>query len=366
VAITIDRISLMTDGFTKALGWDDVIGLAAKDINIEIAASGVIASIPIGVEVTSKLPNGSSMAGTIKTAVKWDVQPSLVAAPTAGQTLFRLTKTIADAGAFMGQTGDKDMATIVRDGGTSDALFRSAVGWTTRGIATQATSVGPSTGNESGGVPDALTLLKAAGVEVLEVAVASGTSGGPSGSVRRLIRKPCRVVYYSGHGLTNGNCLGIQTGTVSYQCWATAPDLTATWTVPACNNFDYFVIAGCSLLRYRPAAGAAPGETIGLDWSKLLAAKGGPLLAMFGYADSAPSDKSAGDALASEFGKVIAGGKSGHDLVEEWLTFNGVRKAWNAVAMDAKGYWWIEPRRWLGMSESFDRLQDIKGPRAIP
>lgn len=367
MAATIERVSLMSDGFTKKLGWDDVIGIAANSINVEVEASGVATSFPVSIDIKSRLPNKATGAGTIPSPLRWDLQTTATPALASDRALFRVTKTIADAGLFLGQSEVNDVAAIVRDGGTSDATFRTALGWTTRGIATQATTVGTSTGDESLEVPDALTLLKAGGVEVLEVAVAPAAAYGVVASpARRLIRKPCKVVYYSGHGLSRDNCLGIETSPHNYACWAKAADLVAAWTLPACANLDYFVIAGCSLLRYRPGPTATPVETIGQDWSKLLAGKGGPLLALLGYADSAPSDKTAGDVLATELGTRIAKGRTGHDLVVEWLTINGVRKAWNAVAMDSSGYWWVEPRKSWGFSENFEAIKDIKGPRAIP
>jgi hypothetical protein len=364
---TVSRISLMTDGFAKVLGWDDVIGLATNDINIEIEATGgTPPATPVRVEVTSWLPNGSSTAGTIKTALQWDVPPAPVPAPAVG-TLYRLTKKIGDAGAFLSQSGGQDVVTIARDGGTSDGKFRTELGWTVRGIGTQPKALGVSTGDEGKGRPDDLTLLKAAGVEILKVGLPAGAPAAGSVSVQRLIRKPCRVVYYSGHGLSRfgKNCLGIQTGPLTYECTAKPPDLTAAWTLPDCQNLDYFVIAGCSVLRYQPGT-TDPRDVIGLAWSKLLLGKGGPLVALLGYSESAPSDETAGDDLARELATSIVAGKTDHDLVVEWLSINGRRKAWNAVAMDSKGYWWIEPRRFLRMSESFDPFKDIKGPRAIP
>ncbi len=368
MAVSVDRVSLMTDKFTRRLGWDDIIGVASDDINIEIEASGVQQSLALRVEVTSRLPNGATGPATIVAAVRWDVPPAGSPGLKPGQALFRLTKKVTDAGPFVDQHSDSDVATVVRDGGTSDANFRSALGWTARGVGKQPTTAGASTGSEAGDVPDARSLLLAAGAEVLQFAVPPDPKWTVSAApARRLVRKPCRVVYYSGHGLSGNNCLGIETAPHKYACWADSGDLVKTWTTPACRNLDYFVIAGCSLLRYRPAPGAPARETIGLNWARLLATKGGPLVALLGYADSAPSDQSAGDALATELGTRIAAGKAGHDLVVEWLSINGIRKCWNAVAMDSQGYWWIEPRRGLlGFSENFVAAKDIKGPRAIP
>lgn len=368
--VTIERVSLMNETFSKPLGWDDVIGLASasNQINIEIEASGVTTKVDIPVLLWSHLPNSATADGLIPFAnpLRWEVPQANAPASSPGRTLFRLNKPISAAGPFLNK-GANDVATIVRDGGTSDQKFRDALGWTTRGIGKQPTTVGASTGNELLSDPDALSLLKAGGVDVLGVVVVGDPSWQGRGlSVSRLIRKPCRIVYYSGHGLSWNNCLGIETVGDSYACWATAADLVGNWTKGSGsgNPPETFIIAGCSLLRYQPAPGAAPINTIGLAWADLLSGKKGPLTTLLGYAASAPSDKTAGDALATEMGKRIAGGST--DLVTDWLELNGIRKCWNATAMDSRGYWWLEPRksRFWG-HEPFTRT-DIKGPLPIP
>jgi hypothetical protein len=58
----------------------------------------------------------------------------------------------------------------------------------------------------------------------------------------------------------------------------------------------------------------------------------------------------------------IAGGS--RSFVSDWLAVNGDRKSWNAVAIDAGGYWSINAKRALGFLWSTGYT--ISGPRALP
>jgi hypothetical protein len=369
--LTVERVTLMSDDFGKRLGWDDVIGpdmgSGASKINIEIEAVGDIEKIPV--TVTSRLPNKIPGAGTIPAPLKWDVPRSNVTAPTPGRSLFRLTKLIGEAGPFLGRTGVNDVATIVRDGGTSDAEFRANLGtsWTVRGIGTQPKTSG-STGDESKEIPDGFALLKAAGVEVLEVSIAADPGWViTAGKATRLIRKPCKIVYYSGHGWSFGNYLAIEIiPHVQYDPWARPSDLVGVWTKTDCANLELFVIAGCSLLKYEPGVFATARDKTGLAWAELLTGKKGPLVSLLGYADAAPLDSAGGDIVARLMATKLAGGST--DYVRAWLEVNGTNRAWNASGMDSKGYWWLDPERdytdW-GHRKPF-AFSNIKGPRAIP
>ena len=309
MAVVIERISLMTDGFGRPLDWNDIIGLTLsrgpiERVNIEIEASGVKASFPIEIEVTSRLPNGAGGTPTIVMPVRWSLLPTSLIGGLDDRALFQLSKPIVEAGPFLGSKGNLDVATIVRDGGTSDDHFRAAVKATSRGTSTQPTKVGASTDNEASGIPDALALLQAAGVEVLEVAVVpSPTLTLSARQTSRLIRHPARVVYYSGHGLSSDNCLAIEVSPHRYACVTKPVDLTSTWKLPACLNLSVFIIAGCSVLNVDTTT--TPPAGIGLDWAPLLASKGGPLAALLGYGKRAPLDDPVGNTIADEMGAQI-------------------------------------------------------------
>jgi hypothetical protein len=106
-----------------------------------------------------------------------------------------------------------------------------------------------------------------------------------------------------------------------------------------------------------------------LAWAKLLTTKGGPLIAILGYAGSAPSDKAGGDLIATEMGQRIAAGSK--NWVQDWLKVNGNNRAWNAAGMDKSGFWWLSPSttgqiaRKTGLSTA-PAAYTIKGPIPIP
>src|SRR5689334_19098948 len=81
-----------------------------------------------------------------------------------------------------------------RTGGASNGDFRDALGCTLRGVASKPRDVAMSRGAEAGEVPDAFALLRAAGVEVLEVNVSAQPAWGLPGAIQRLVRSPAGVV----------------------------------------------------------------------------------------------------------------------------------------------------------------------------
>jgi hypothetical protein len=273
--------------------------------------------------------------------------------------VYRAKRSLASVGAFLKvERLLKEVATIARSGGTSDVEFRRALGWNLRGIGTQPVVAGGSTGSESGEVPDAFALFRSGGVEVLEVKVQAQPGWRVPGSIKRLIRSPADVVYYSGHGLSSSGNLVIdvdnkacgQTGT--YRSWVGPGDLTRAWTRPM--DLDVLILAGCSVLHIDFSTSPVGGT--GLAWAALLTTKGGPLAALLGYQRGAPCDAPNGDRIAKQMAERMAKGSTA--FARDWLQVNGNNNANNAVAMDAQGYWWIEGTTLGGY--------DIKGPRPIP
>lgn len=360
--LTIEQLRITADGFGRELSWDQVIGLDTARLNLEIVASGPPpASMPakLRVTVTSRPPNRSSGAATLGGAITLEVPRTGVDPANPRRGLYRLQRTLDDLGAFLKVERQlKEMATIVRRGGTSDAKFRSALGWNPRGVATQPNTPGASTGSERGETPDALALFRAGGVEVLEVTLPAQPGVAKAQMVKRLIRSPADVVYYSGHGLSSSGQLAIDTedkpcGTLgSYSNWLGPAQLVADWKRPM--DLDLLIIAGCSVLKIDFSS--SPPRGPGLAWSKLLTSKGGPLAALMGYGAGAPCDSPNGDKIAAAMARRMARGST--SFVRDWLEVNGDHNANNAVAMDARGYWWIEGTFFGGY--------DIKGPRPIP
>lgn len=360
--ITVEQLRITDNSFSGTLNWDRIIGLDTASLNVEFKASGLPAAVmpsQISVEIASRSPNGAGGTATLGTAIKLDAARFGADSANPNRIVYRLSKPLATLGAFLkAERYIKEVATIVRPGGTSDVNFRRALGWNVRGIATQPTSASGSTGAESSEVPDAFALFRSAGVETLEVRIPAQPNWTVPGPVKRLVRSPADVVYYSGHGLSSSGKLAIDTAPQTcpqhgpVQGWLGASDLTPVWTSPM--DLDVLIIAGCSVLKLNFSGSSASGPGVG--WSSLLRAKGGPLVAILGYAGSAPCDSPNGERIANLMAQRINRGST--SFAKDWLTVNGDNNANNAVAMDDQGYWWIEGTMLGGF--------DIKGPKAIP
>jgi hypothetical protein len=345
---TIENIRLMRDGFATPVRWDDIIGMVfgptttAQGVNIQIEVSGDPMPSEIEVQIESRVPNGdTSGTTTIRTPLTWRVPRY------QSSNLYRLAKSIPETGQFILSGGAREVATVSRVGGTSDAAFRTALGssYTSRGRATQTVA-----GTEATDQPDAIRLLQAGGVEVLTVRVVPKEGLiVRNGSVHRLIRSPADIFYYTGHGLLNQNCLAVESSAQNYTCWASASDLIPHWR--GRMDLGLLIIAGCSVLHIDTTTLRGPG----LAWSRLLTSKGGPLYALLGYQGSSPSDSGGGNSIATAMGHRIASGD--RRFVQSWLEINKQQRAWNAVAINTSGYWWLESGLFGG---------SIEGPKPIP
>jgi hypothetical protein len=359
----IDQLRITDDSFTSALSWDQVIGLDTVSLNVELVAFGLPpAAMPsqIMIEITSRAPNRAGGVATLVTVLKLPAARFGPEPANANRIIYRLSKPLANMGDFLKvELQIKEVATIVRRGGTSDAEFRRVLKWNSRGIGVQPGAVGASTGSESGEIPDAFTLFRSAGVEVLELKVPALPNWRVPGSVKRLVRSPADVVYYSGHGLSASGklALDIQNKSCgqpggSYRDWLGPADLTPVWTSPM--DLDVLILAGCSVLRIDFSTSPLTGPGVG--WSRLLRGQGGPLAALLGYQKGAPCDNPNGDRIAQQMAQRMTAGSS--SFAHDWLTVNGDNNANNAVAMDDQGYWWIEGTMFGGF--------DINGPTPLP
>jgi hypothetical protein len=363
--VIVEQFRITNDGFTGPLSWNQVIGLHTVKLNLDLAASGLPpATMPtqISVELSSRVPNRVSGSSTLGTPVKLGVPRVRSDSTNPNRIIYGISRSLADVGDFLKvEHGLKEMTTIVRNGGTSDTAFRSALGWTPRGMGTQPIAVGASTGSEPSEIPDAFALFRSAGVEVLEVKASAQPNWRVPSAIKKLIRSPAEVVYYSGHGVSASGKLVIDIDNKpcptpvrgTYHDWLGPADLTPVWT--RSMDLDVLILAGCSVLKIDFSTSPPSGP--GLEWAKLLLAKRGPLVALLGYQEGAPCDSRGGDKIAREMAESMARGST--NFARDWLGVNGDNDANNAVAMDAQGYWWIE-RTWGGLS------YDIKGPKSIP
>jgi peptidoglycan hydrolase-like protein with peptidoglycan-binding domain len=364
--VKVEQLRVMDNSFGSPLSWNQVIGLDTTTLNLELIASGLPpATMPaqIRVELSSRVPNRVGGTATLITPFKLEV-PRLRPDPAnPNRIVYRVSQPLASIGDFLRvERRLQEVATVVRRGGTSDGVFRSALGWNPRGIATQPIVKGASTGSEPGEIPDAFALFLSAGAEVLEIKVSVQPNWSIPGAVKRLIRNPAEVFYYSGHGLAKTGKLEIDLRNRpcpdpqhlgDYKSWLGPADLIPVWT--KFMDLDVLILAGCSVLKIDFSSSPPTGP--GLEWAKLLTAKGGPLLAILGYQKGAPCDNSLGDKIAKEMGQRMARGSTNY--ARDWLEINGDNNATNAVAMDSSGYWWIRDT-WGGYS------YDIEGPKPLP
>jgi hypothetical protein len=259
---------------------------------------------------------------------------------------------------LMKQDTIPEVATVVREGGTSDKKFRDPLigaSWNSRGTAIQ-----PDKGkaNLSGDLrleqPDAYTLIKTGGVKIFEISIpaGSGIDVDPDFTVWAFIRSPADIFFYSGHGLLTTGQLARSRGLAhDYEDWLSAEDLLKSWrravdlaTSPI--DLDAFIINGCSVLFWNhKQEDGADRRDIGLPWAELLYNKQGPLMTILGYRYRAPADQPMGNKVAEDMAKAIAGGL-GTDYdryAQVWLEINSKigGLGWGAAAYDLQGYWYI-------------------------
>jgi hypothetical protein len=372
----------------------DVLGMNVDKLNVRIELDGTGAAadeIPgeVPIEVMAQEPKQrrggmSSMSGPFKTTAKRQGTTLTYAASVDPWKLAPFMK----ASDFL-----KEVATVVRHGGTSDALFRGTLakgGWAVRGAGRQpAAGKADLTGSVQDEQPDAKTLFLAGGVEVLEVSVpaSSGLKVGPQAKSWIFVRSPADVFFYSGHG-AYWNCnLLTEQANHTYHDWLSPETILDAWQRQRDQNsmpwdLDVLVINGCSVIgntgqsevgAYGVAANCAR------RWEKLLLRKGGPLFAILSYRGTAPLDKNGGDLIALEMAKAIVKdlGHNWDAYARRWVEINAkLPQTRTAAAMDGAGYWFINQKmeaaththgaRKLGGYDPSKPEGTIMGPGPIP
>jgi len=370
--IQFTRIDLCTDGFTRPVDWStEVLGAEVSQLNVEVEAFGILAETPpsVPVIVTTRPPSLELGLSSVPVPLTvdagfWSTEASDL---VPGRILFRGELPVGSLGLPGAAAGTLKVASIARpaEAGlgapTSDGLLRVGLSsgvWTPRGRATQRPQIDLVTssplpgGSANDERPDALRLLKYAGLEVVEARISPLSPAGLLGAAltaKALVRSPANVLYYSGHGIYASRCLGVHQnpvplGHTAYACWARPTDLLPTWS--GTTRPETFIIAGCSVLSIALDGGPPSGP--GMDWLPLLRRSGGPLITILGYGSTvqnppheqlvAPGDNPVGNEVAQEIGRVLAQGSN--TLAEDWLHINAERRAWNAVAIDGAGLYW--------------------------
>jgi hypothetical protein len=361
----LNKLSLMDDDFKTEVLEDKIIGFDAKlsNLNIQLSVNNDGSKLPesIPIEVAVWPPGKPSLVFVTRTL---DVPKAGGSASKGGTILYKLSVLVSDIDKLLMPIDKvKEVATVRRIGGTSDMKFVKALGskWKGRGQAEQAHKCGIDSGSLTDERPDALKLLQSGGVAILEIKIPS-----TSFTIKRFIRNPADVFYYTGHGLglgfsrrvvaaTSMNCLAIEdhTSADGYCCWAKPSDISPHWKSPM--DLDVFIIAGCSVLAVDASTGTVKGD--GLEWAKLLKSNGGPLIALLGYGDlddnekggptgaTAPLDNRGGDSIAQEMGKWIKDSSNFNGIIEKWLHINASVLNFQAIGMDEGGWCWRTRRK---------------------
>jgi hypothetical protein len=381
MAVTIERISLMKDDLKTVVDWNGVLGMHVAKVNIEIEASAPAAEMPKSmlVALTSQAPDFGPTTLTVpKQIVQVPRSQKVPVQRKQNQILFATTLSLEELKVGVGSRAQRGVALVVRAGGSSDLMFRGPLtdeNWVVRGNGVQPDKdPHKTTGDEALQRPDALTLFKAGGVELLVAEVVAPPTTAcwvkKQGKTFRLLRSPADVFYYSGHGLSHAfrggegqpNCLGIETAADAheFECWALASDVIDAWknlSKPA-----VLILAGCSVLGI---GSSSAKQDDGKEWAPLLKQFGGPLEALLGYGQEAPMDvgepgqRNVGNSIGIEMAERLASGSTA--FVQDWLKINAQRRARNAVAMDQQGFWHLEQ----STREYFSHSGHIVGPTPI-
>ena len=217
---------------TRVLGWN----VAQLYVRVELAGEGVPddkmpAQITVDVRMLEpgrRRIGKSSMMSTCPMTLNRQ----------AKSPLYRSSIPLSRLATFRKPDTTPEVATVVRENGTSDKKFRKPLvdaGWSLRGVGLQ-----PDKGkwDITGGVkddqPDALTLFKVGGVEVVEVTVPAGNGLESGGNYRAwaFVQSPADIFFYSGHGLlTNGQLVRGRGFFHDYQDWLSPRDVLDEWGV---------------------------------------------------------------------------------------------------------------------------------------
>ena len=374
MALRIKDITILNTTATTPINrLTDVLGMGVDKLNARVEIDATTGSIPdeIPIEVRVLEPSlRRAVMSSMNTALK-------LTAHKTGTRTYLLSVPLSDLGKLM-KAGDslKEVATVVRDGGTSSRIFRSKLagaGWAIRGFGKQAAEgKSGATGNVMDEQPDAMTLFLAGGVELVEVKVPASPQFkvGPQATTWVFIRSPADVFFYSGHGgWWNCNLLRedpTSGATTGYPLWLSPETLLEAWkkqtditTSPM--DLDVLIINGCGVLGHfgRSTASEANDHAKSMPpcahrWEELLTSRKGPLLAILGYRDTAPLDSGGGDTVALEMAQAMIDtlGNNWAAYARKWIEINAkYPQTRTAAAIDNAGYWYVN-QKWAAGSHT--------------
>jgi hypothetical protein len=333
----------------------DVIGMDGLGFNLQLEVKTAGGPPPDFIDITVEIKEPHrGLRG--KSSVP---QPLSFRVPRHLQTtLYRLQLPAHHFALLMVPEGQREFATVVRANdpkmpATADGGFRAPLlnaGWSLRGKGRQGKSGSSKSGDVGKKEPDAKSLMRAGGLELIEVSVRP-----QRGLVLQdpktwgFLRSPADVFFYTGHGM-NGNLVTHD----PHDTWLTPEELLVCWTqAPLAGrllfDMDVLIINGCSVLNCDSTTSS------GMRWAQLLLNQNGPLYALLGYRGGAPADAKGGHAVAVDMAKRIAGGLDDNwlDYARAWLEVNRANyqettspyHLGNACAIDLRGYWVLDSSR---------------------
>jgi len=348
--VDLTDIEIYTDDWSRALTWDDIVSLGGTDnkwiqqLNIQATVWG--GSYNFMPDQFPLEANGTR-AGRPIPQKTWLLSKGPAPADPTDPTNLWITYRKSDsvnAMGFASQNKSQGDASITRSDINVD-LGLNGGNWADRGRALQGQN-----GAEGYDRPDPLRLLDAGGVEILSL-ISPLPKFQARTSPKWLLRSPASVFLYAGDANTAG-CLASKSN-----CWVAPDRVLSKWR--SNSGMTALILVAPNILQMIIARGFAMGGP-GAKWAPLLKAKAGPLSTILGYRDAAPSLSDVGAEIAEKMGAKIAGGLRDDEWAQAWLTVNGDhpgQNTWNAVAMDSKGYWWIEP--WSVISRMADGVKII-------
>ena len=331
--VDLTDIEIYTDDWSRALKWDDIVGLGSTEnrriqqLNIQATVwGGNYAFMPDQFPLEA---NGTRAGRPIQQKTWLLSKGPAPTDPTSLWITYRISDSVNALG-FTAKNKSQGNASITRSNVRVD-LGLNGGNWADRGRAQQDDHGAPGYNR-----PDPMRLLDAGGVEVLSLT--SPLNKFPHRtSPKWLLRSPASVFLYAG-GANLAGCLEWNSN-----CWATPERVLSKWR--SNSGMTALILVAPNILQMNFFIGFTAGGP-GAKWALLLNAKAGPLTTILGYRDDAPSLFDVGAEIAEKMGAKIAGGLRDDEWAQAWLTVNGDhpgRNTWNAVAMDSKGYWWIEP-----------------------
>ena len=362
----------LKDDLLAVIPEDDIIGLGGDNkLNIQLTGNDAdfIDRKSVSMKLAVRAPGKSremivNKAISIPKTGKDPLDPSKV--------IFQLSVDLDDIGKIIKPIdGINEIASVRRIDGTSDKFIIKALGtnWKSRGQAEQPNSCGANSASMVDERPDALKLMQAGGVAVMELKDSKGKVW-----LKRFIKNPADIFYYTGHGIgvgfarggTSENCLAVEP---TLCCWAKPADLLPHWK--GGMDLDTLIIAGCSILGVDGTKDPLDGD--GVEWAKLTKSKGGPLLNLIGYGDwdpnenegigpeghTAPKDDKGGNTIAKEIGAWIKANPAQKKIIQKWLMINMEHQNPFAVGIDKEGVYWRTRRKaskgWKTISNEITR-----------